>query len=138
MKRTLYLLSLVAASLPIVALAGITSRIKADGHENVPLVQEPAADPARVEAEMRNLENLAVAAIQKNTAAANQQHQGNQCCSIAVHFCHNSASRVERIFSYHQGFEGDLKNVNQRLAMLEDVVSKDLNEQRSRQTLTIF
>ena len=85
MKRFLHLLSLVAASLPIVALAGITSRIKLDGHENVPLVQEPAADPARVEAEMRNLENLAVAAIQRNTAAANQQHQGNQCCRLAVH-----------------------------------------------------
>ena len=86
MKRFLRLLSLVAASLPIVALAGITSRIKADdGHENVPLVQEPAADPARVEAEMRNLENLAVAAIQRNTAAANQQHQGNQCCRLAFH-----------------------------------------------------
>ena len=85
MKRAMHLLSLVAASLPIVALAGITSRIKADGHENVPLVQEPAADPARVEAEMRNLENLAVAAIQRNTAAANQQHQGNQCCRLAVH-----------------------------------------------------
>ena len=85
MKRFLHLLSLVAASLPIVALAGITSRIKADGHENVPLVQEPAADPARVEAEMRNLENLAVAAIRRNTAAANQQHQGNQCCRLAVH-----------------------------------------------------
>ena len=86
MKPFLHLLSLIVASLPIVAMAGITSRIKADGHENVPLVQEPAADPARVEAEMRNLENLAVAAIQRNTAAANQQHQGNQCCKLAVHF----------------------------------------------------
>ena len=85
MKRFLHLLSLVAASLPMIALAGITSRIKADGHENVPLVQEPAADPARVEAEMRNLENLAVAAIQRNTAAANQQHQGNQCCRVVAH-----------------------------------------------------
>ena len=46
--------------------------------------------------------------------------------------------KLENIFSYYQGFEGDLKNVNQRLAMLEDVVSKDLNEQRSCQTLTIF
>ena len=139
MKPFLHLLSLIVASLPIVAMAGITSRIKADGHENVPLVQEPAADPARVEAEMRNLENLAVAAIQRNTAAANQQHQGNQCCRLAFLLSQLCISgRVDGIFSYHQGFEGDLKNVNQRLAMLEDVVSKDLNEQRSRQTLAIF
>ena len=90
MKRAMYLLSLIAASLPVMAMAGITSRIKADdGHENVPLVQEPAADPARVEAEMRNLENLAVAAIQRNTAAANQQHQDSLCCRLAVHSSKN-------------------------------------------------
>ena len=71
--KLLHLLSIVAA-LPM-ALAGITFKIKADGHDNIPVVQEPAADPARVEAEMRNLESLAVAAIQRNTAAANQQHQ---------------------------------------------------------------
>lgn len=108
--NVLHLLSVAAALLPM-ALAGITFKIKSDGHDNVPVVQEPAADPARVEAEMRNLEGLAVAAIQRNTAAANQQHQG---------------------------FEGDLKTVNQRLAALEDVVNKDLKEQMSHQELTIF
>ena len=78
MMKVLHLLSVVAALLPM-GLAGITFKIKADdgdGHDdNIPVVQEPAADPARVEAEMRNLESLAVAAIQRNTAAANQQHQ---------------------------------------------------------------
>ena len=64
----------VVAALPA-ALAGITFKIKAGDGNGVPVVQEPAADPARVEAEMRNLEGLAVAAIQRNTAAANQQHQ---------------------------------------------------------------
>ena len=37
-----------------------------------------------------------------------------------------------------QGFEGDLKTVNQRLAALEDVVNKDLKEQMSHQELSIF
>ena len=75
--NVLQFLSLFAAALMPLALAGITFKMKSDGHDNVPVVEEPAADPARVEAEMRNLENLAVAAIQRNTAAANQQRQEN-------------------------------------------------------------